>query len=146
MLLLEVFAVPRGRVKSSAECGCIMFSTMGELLEKLFDEMSQFTSCFTQPSKEFNTMEFTVMLPLKEFGIGMHNAAMFMLLLGEKKWNMTLSGDLEGDSDMQPGLYWEKSLHKCILRQGEILFMQHEWYHKIFNLGEYTVGTQVLPE
>jgi hypothetical protein len=39
------------------------------------------------PSEEFNTMKFSLMLTLEDFGAGMHkhNATMFMLLLGEKK-------------------------------------------------------------
>ena len=46
-------------------------------------------------------MKFTLTLASEGFGIGMHkhNAAMFMLLLGEKKWYMTSGGDLEGDSE-----------------------------------------------
>jgi hypothetical protein len=75
-------------------------------------------NCFLQPSKEFYTMKFTLVITLEEFGIGMHkhNAAMFMLLLGEKKWYMTSRGGLEGDSKTHLRLYWEKSSHKCLLR------------------------------
>ena len=83
---------------------------------------------------------------LGQFTVHKHNAAMFMLLLGEKKWYMTSGGDLEGDSETHPGFYREKSSHKCILRQGEILFVPHEWYHEIFNLGVYTAGIQALPD
>jgi hypothetical protein len=137
---------PSGRVESGAECRWIMFSPVGELPDKFVDELSQFTNCFLQPSEEYNTMKFTLMLALEVSGVGMHNTAMFMLLLREKKWYMTLSRDLEGDSETHPGLYWEKSLHRCILRQGKILFVSQEWYHEIFNLGEYTSGIQALPE
>jgi hypothetical protein len=87
---------------------------MRELPDKFVDELNQFTNCFPRPSKDFNLMKFTLMLALEEFGIGMHkhNAAVFMLLLGEKKWYITSSEDLEGDSKMHPGLYQEKSLHE----------------------------------
>jgi hypothetical protein len=82
-----------------------------ELPDKFVDELNQFTDCFQRPSKEFNMMKFTLMLALEEFGIGMHkhNTEMFMLLLGEKKWYITSSGDWEGDSKMHPRLYWETS-------------------------------------
>jgi hypothetical protein len=75
------------------------------------DELNQFTNCFPRPSEEFNTMKFTLTLALEEFRIGMHkhNVAMFMLLLGVKKWYMTSSKDLEGDSETHPKLYQEKS-------------------------------------
>ncbi len=146
--LLEVFAVPQGRVESGAECERIVSSPVRELPDKFVAELSQFTHCFLQFSKEFNTMKFTLILVSEEIGITMHkhNAAMFMLFLGEKKWYTTSSRNLEGDSEVHPRLHWEKSLHKCILRQGEILFMPHEWYHEIFNLGEYTAGIQALLE
>jgi hypothetical protein len=136
--LSEVFAVPRG-----AECGRIV----RELPDDFVDELGQFTACFPRPTEEFSTMKFTLTLASEGFGIGMHkhNAAMFMLLLGEKKWYMTSGGDLEGDSETHSGFYREKSSHKCILRKGEILFVPHEW-HEIFNLGEYTAGIQALPE
>ena len=131
--------MPRG-----AECGRIV----RELPDDFVDELGQFTACFPRPTEEFSTMKFTLTLASEGFGIGMHkhNAAMFMLLLGEKKWYMTSGGDLEGDSETHPGFYREKSSHKCILRKGEILFVPHEWYHEIFNLGEYTAGIQALPE
>ncbi len=138
----EVFAVPRG-----AECGRIVFSPVRELPDDFVDELGQFTACFPRPTEEFSTIKFTLTLASEGFGIGMHkhNAAMIMLLLGEKKWYMTSGGDLEGDSETHPGFYREKSSHKCILRKGEILFVPHEW-HEIFNLGEYTAGIQALPE
>jgi hypothetical protein len=146
--LSEVFAVPRGRVESGVGCGRIVFSPVRELPDDFVDELGQFTACFPRPTEEFSTMKFTLTLASEGFGIGMHkhNAAMFMLLLGEKKWYMNSGGDLEGDSETHPGFYREKSSHKCILRRGEILFVPHEWYHEIFNLGEYTAGIQALPE
>jgi hypothetical protein len=74
-----------------------VFSPVRELLDEVTDKLSQFTNCFPLPSKEFNAMKFTLTIELEEFGIGMHkhNAAMFMLLLGKKKWHMTSSGDLK---------------------------------------------------
>lgn len=138
MPLREVF-------DSGAECGRIVFSPVRELPDEFVDELRLFTDCFPRPT-EVTAMKFTLTLASEGFGIGMHkhNTAMFMLLLGEKKWYMSASGDLEGDSETHPGFYREKSSHKCIQRQGEILFVPHEWYHEIFNLGEYTAGLQAL--
>ena len=105
-----------------------MYRDYGFVADDFVDELGQFTACFPRPTEEFSTMKFTLTLASEGFGIGMHkhNAAMFMLLLGEKKWYMTSGGDLEGDSETHPGFYREKSSHKCILRKGEILFVPHE--------------------
>jgi len=145
MQLSEVFADSDRRVES---CGRIVFSPVGELPEDLVDELRQFIDCFPRPTTEFATMKFTLTLAAEGFGIGMHkhNAAMFMLLVGEKKWYMTPRGDLEGDTETHPGFYREKSSHKCIQRRGDILFVPHDWYHEIFNLAVYTAGIQALPE
>jgi hypothetical protein len=148
MLSSEVSAVLWGRIERGAECKRIVFSPVRELPDEFVDKLSQFTNCFLRPSEEFNTMKLTLTIASEEFGVGMHknNAAMCMLLLGKKKCYMTLTRDLEGDSKTHLRLFQKKSLHKCILRQGEILFMLHKWYHEIFNLGEYMASIQALPE
>lgn len=127
------------------ECGTIVFSPVKELSDELAGEMKQFTDLF--PSYPNSPMKkFTLTIASEGFGIGMHkhNAAMFMLLKGRKKWYMASSEGLEGDAETHPGFYREKSSHKCIQEAREVLFVPHDWYHEIFNL-EYTAGVQGLP-
>jgi hypothetical protein len=145
MRLSEAFAVPGRHFE---ECGRIVFSPVRELPDVFVNELRQFTDCFPRPATVFDAMKYTLTLASEGFGIGMHkhNAAMFMLLIGEKKWYMTPGGVLAGDSDTHPGFYREKSSHKCIQRRGDILFVPHDWYHEIFNLAEYTAGIQALPQ
>ncbi len=82
----------------AVECGCIVFSSVRELPDEFVDELRQFTDCFPLSPSGFNGMKYTLTLASEGFGIGMqkHNVAMFMLLIGEKNWYMTLGGDLEG--------------------------------------------------
>ncbi len=149
MRLSEAFAVSGGRAEEgrAAECGRIVFSPVRELPDEFVDELRQFTDCFPRSVVGFDGMKYTLTLASEGFGIGMHkhNAAMFMLLIGEKKWYMTPGGDLEGDAETHPGFYREKSSRKCIQRQGDILYVPHDWYHEIFNLSDYTAGIQALP-
>ena len=130
---------------TGSECGRIVFSPVKELPNELVRELEQFTNCFPSCCIE-SSPKFTLTLASEGFGIGMHKhkAAMFMLLVGEKKWYMCSSNDLEGDTDTHPGFYQEKSSHKCLQKAGEVLFVPNDWYHEIFNL-EYTAGIQALP-
>lgn len=132
---------------TSSECGRIVFSPVKELPNELASELEQFNDCFPPCSIVSSPMnKFTLTLASEGFGIGMHKhkAAMFMLLVGRKKWYMCSSNDLEGDTETHPGFYKDKSSHKCIQKAGEVLFVPDEWYHEIFNL-EYTAGIQALP-
>uniref|UniRef100_A0A6V2C5W6 JmjC domain-containing protein n=1 Tax=Ditylum brightwellii TaxID=49249 RepID=A0A6V2C5W6_9STRA len=129
------------------ECGTIVFSPVNELPDSFQNEMRPFTNSFPDSSPSIQTKKFTLTLASEGFGIGMHKhqAAMFMLLRGRKKWYMSSSEDVEEDSQTHPGFYREKSSHKCIQKEGEVLFVPNMWYHEIFNL-EYTAGIQALPE
>lgn len=133
----------------STECGTIVFSPVKELPDDFITELTPLMHAF--PCEDADSpisKKFTLTIASEPgFGIGMHkhNAALFMLLVGKKKWYMTASEDLEGVVDTHPGFYRELSSHKCIQQAGEVLFVPNEWYHEIFNL-EYTVGIQALPE
>ena len=145
MQLAEALLSPNH--ENSTECGRIVFSPIRELPDDFSTEMRQFTDCFPSLTDLPEGMQkYTLTIASEGFGIGMHkhNAAMFMLLIGEKKWYMSSSEDLEGDDETHPEFYREKSSHKCIQQQGEILYVPNEWYHEIFNL-EYTAGIQALP-
>ncbi|KAL7454249.1 hypothetical protein ACHAWC_005880 [Mediolabrus comicus] len=128
-------------------------NTIQELPDTFIDElrelMDAFPSC-TNSDISIGKMKFTLTIASEGFGIGMHkhNAAMFMLLVGQKKWYMTDSSDLDGivsESETHPRFYRELSSHKCIQQAGEVLYVPNGWYHEIFNL-EYTLGIQALPE
>ncbi|KAL9190278.1 hypothetical protein ACHAXT_007489 [Thalassiosira profunda] len=152
-LPLSEALLPANDSNQAEECGTIVFSPVKELPDELARELLLllkkqqllFTDCFPTCPKAPMT-KFTLTIASEGFGIGMHkhNAAMFQLLVGRKKWYMASSEDLGGDTDSHPGFYREKSTHKCIQRAGEVLFVPHDWYHEIFNL-EYTVGIQALP-
>jgi ribosomal protein L16 Arg81 hydroxylase len=138
---------------SNTECGTIVFSPIQELPDTFIDElhelMDAFPSC-TNSDISIGKMKFTLTIASEGFGIGMHkhNAAMFMLLVGRKKWYMTDSANLDGivsESETHPRFYRELSSHKCIQQAGEVLYVPNGWYHEIFNL-EYTLGIQALPE
>jgi len=145
MPLADALLMPQSDGRNSPECGCIVFSPVRELPDEFANELKPFTDCF--PCTESLMKKFTLTLASEGFGIGMHKhkSAMFMLLVGQKKWYMSSSEDLEGDAQTHPGFYREKSSHKCIQKPNEILFVPNEWYHEIFNL-EYTAGIQALPE
>mmetsp|Transcript_6579 Transcript_6579/g.11745 ORF Transcript_6579/g.11745 Transcript_6579/m.11745 type:complete len:375 (-) Transcript_6579:184-1308(-) len=146
MPLSEALLVPQSGVENNSECGRIVFSPVKELPDDFAKELKPFTDCFPFCTESPIMKKFTLTLASEGFGIGMHkhNAAMFMLIIGRKKWYMSSSKDLECDSQTHPGFYREKSSHKCIQRQGEVLFVPNDWYHEIFNL-EYTAGIQGLP-
>mmetsp|Transcript_14598 Transcript_14598/g.31770 ORF Transcript_14598/g.31770 Transcript_14598/m.31770 type:complete len:380 (-) Transcript_14598:246-1385(-) len=146
MPLSEALFIPKSGDESSLGCGRIVFSPVKELPDEFADEVKQFTACFPCCT-ESPMKKFTLTLASEGFGIGIHKhkAAMFMLLAGQKKWYMSSSKDLDGDTETHPGFYREKSSHKCIQQQGEVLFVPNDWYHEIFNL-EYTAGIQALPE
>jgi len=91
--------------------------------------------------------KYTLTLASEGFGIGMHKhkAAIFMLLIGRKKWYMASSDDLrDDDNNTHPAFYQTKSSHKCLQTAGEVLYVPELWYHEIFNLS-YTAGIQALP-
>jgi len=145
IILSEALMPPNGDEKNS-ECGRIVFSPVKELPNDFAEELKPFTDCIPHCMESPIMNKFTLTLAPEGFGIGMHKhkEAMFMLLIGRKKWYMTSSEDLDGDNETHPGFYREKSSHKCIQKEGEILFVPNEWYHEIFNL-EYTAGIQALP-
>lgn len=137
----------------------IVFSPVKELPE-LFQQdlesiLAAFPSfpCTDQQQQEIAAIakqKYTLCIAGKAgFGIGFHkhNAALFMLLAGQKKWYMASSLELDQQSDepTHPGFYTSKSSHKCIQKPGEVLYVPDQWYHEIFNL-EYTAGIQALPE
>ena len=139
---------------TNTECGTIVFSPIQELPDTFIDElrelMDAFPSCTNSDISIGRKKKFTLTIASEGFGIGMHkhNAAMFMLLVGRKKWYMTNSSDLDGivsESETHPRFYRELSSHKCIQQPGEVLYVPNDWYHEIFNL-EYTLGIQALPE
>ena len=130
------------------DCGTIVFSPVKELPSDFISELKPLCDCFPNESRsEFIEKKFTLTIASEGFGIGMHkhNPAMFMLLVGNKKWYMSSSDDLEGVIDTHPRFYRDLSSHKCIQRPGEVLYVPNEWYHEIFNL-DYTVGIQALPD
>jgi len=133
----------------NTECGTIVFSPVKELPDDFITELTPLMNAFPcENDASPIAKKFTLTIAATEgFGIGMHkhNAAMFMLLAGRKKWYMAASEDLEGVVDTHPAFYQELSSHKCIQQAGEVLFVPNEWYHEIFNL-EYTLGIQALPE
>eukprot|EP01083_Nonionella_stella_P034794 95117_1 len=143
MALSEALLMPQSGADNISECGCIVFSPVKELPIDFSSCLKPFTDCF--PCTESPMDKFTLTLASDGFGIGMHKhkAAMFMLLIGQKKWYMSSSEDIEGSTETHPGFYREKSSHKCIQKPNEILFVPYEWYHEIFNL-EYTAGIQAL--
>ncbi|KAK1742314.1 hypothetical protein QTG54_006879 [Skeletonema marinoi] len=133
---------------TNTECGTIVFSPVKELPNDLITELSPLMKAFPCEDEAAPIVKkFTLTIASEGFGIGMHKhkAAMFMLLVGKKKWYMTASDDLKGVVDTHPGFYQELSSHKCIQQAGEVLFVPNDWYHEIFNL-EYTLGIQALPE
>ena len=172
MTLADALTKPGGGGDNSSECSRIIFSPVSELplafkvrnigvvcglqiffisrcsappppslqnyLGPLLREFPCKTSLFPESKK------FTLCIGREGFGIGMHkhNAAMFMLVEGRKKWYM---GSSVSDPS-HPGFYGDKSSHKCIQQPGELLFVPKDWYHEIFNLDEFTVGIQALPE
>ncbi|KAL7531954.1 hypothetical protein ACHAWF_003973 [Thalassiosira exigua] len=147
MKLAEALRTPRGSGRHGSERGRIVFSPVKELPVEFSEELEKFTDRFpVYPEAPMG--KFTLALASEGFGIGMHKhkAAMFLLVLGRKKWYMASSGDLDDAdaADTHPGFYRDKSSHKCVQMPGEILFVPDEWYHEIFNL-EYTAGIQALP-
>jgi hypothetical protein len=139
---------------NNTECGTIVFSPIQELPDTFIDELRELTDAFPSFTNSDTSIgrkkKFTLTIASEGFGIGMHkhNAAMFMLLVGQKKWYMTNSSDLDGivsESETHPRFYRELSSHKCIQQPGEVLYVPNDWYHEIFNL-EYTLGIQALPE
>ena len=128
------------------ECSRIVFSPEKELPEGLRRDLAPLESVFPVTPLGFKIgKKFTLCLGAEGFGIGMHkhNAAMFLLVLGKKKWYMGQANTVTEPT--HPHFYREKSSHKCIQKPGEILYVPDQWYHEIFNL-EYTAGLQALPD
>lgn len=119
----------------------------GELAKGLVQELEQFIDCLRCiDAQGFLPCKFTLTIAETGFGIGMHkhNAAMFLLLQGRKKWYMAKGSNLDSSNETHPGFYQELSSHKCVQKPGEVLFVPNDWWHEIFNLS-YTVGIQGLP-
>ena len=147
MSLSEAFDTYQSSL-AQTECGTIVFSPVKELPNQFRTELNPLMNAFPCTNEAIpDAKKFTLTIASTGFGIGMHkhNAAMFMLLVGKKKWYMSASEDLEGVANTHPEFYRDLSSHKCIQQAGEVLFVPNEWYHEIFNL-EYTLGIQALPE
>lgn len=128
----------------------IVFSPVCELPSAFQAHLAPLTASFPSEHEAQGgarvDKRFTLCLaPGAGFGIGFHrhNAALFLLLEGEKKWYIGPQST-ENDTPTHPGFYTTKSTHKCIQTAGEILYVPDQWYHEIFNLG-YTAGIQALP-
>lgn len=153
MSLADALSTSKRNCATHAECGTIVFSPVKELPKDFITELTPLMNAMNDfpcenDAATLSEKKFTLTISASQgFGIGLHkhNAAMFMLLRGRKKWYMSPSEDLEGIIETHPGFYRELSSHKCIQQAGEVLFVPNEWYHEIFNL-EYTLGIQALPE
>ena len=147
MPLSKALCIP----ETNVECGRIVFNPLKELPLEFVSNLKQFTDCFSSCSSvvdESPMNKYTLTLASEGFGIGMHKHrhALFMLLLGHKKWYMASSSDelRDDDDNTHPAFYQTKSSHKCLQKAGEILYVPEMWYHEIFNLS-YTAGIQALP-
>ena len=135
---------------TGTECSTMIFSPIKELPLNFGNFLKPFTEYIPCDPNMLGfheqTKKYTLCLANEGFGIGFHrhNAAMFMLLAGKKKWYM---GPKETEKNLptHPEFYTSKSSHKCIQQVGECLYVPNEWYHEIFNL-EFTAGIQALPE
>jgi hypothetical protein len=132
------------------ECSRIVFSPVKELPQGFRLECEDLAAAFpcehaAQGKEPKVSKKFTLCLGAEGFGIGFHshNAAMFLLVVGRKKWYIGPKAT-EDDTPTHPGFYTTKSSHKCIQHPGEVLYVPDQWYHEIFNL-EYTAGIQALP-
>ncbi|GMI19564.1 hypothetical protein TrCOL_g12329 [Triparma columacea] len=125
------------------ECGRIVFSPVQELSPDFRAHLRPFACAFPGGGDK----KFTLTLAREGFGIGFHkhNAAMFMLVVGRKKWYLGPES-VEDDKPTHPDFYTTKSSHKCIQQPGEVLHVPSNWYHEIFNLDPYTAGLQALPD
>ena len=139
------------------DCSRIVFSPVKELPEALHEGLAPLIDALGDVSRCKGALpaetgrKFTLCLGREGFGIGFHrhNAAMFLLAVGQKRWYMGSSETVAEATDgmtapTHPGFYRELSTHKVIQRPGELLFVPDRWWHEIFNL-EYTAGAQVLP-
>jgi len=126
------------------ECGRIVFSPVQELPPEFRAHLLPLTCAF--PEDGGGDKNFTLTLAREGFGIGFHkhNAAMFMLVVGRKKWYLGPES-VEDDPPTHPDFYTTKSSHKCIQQPGEVLHVPTNWFHEIFNLDRYTAGVQALP-
>ena len=142
-------AIEPGDIGSDHECSRIVFSPVKELPELFQQDLESLIDAFPCEHKSQGgkpvSKKFTLCLGSEGFGIGFHrhNAAMFMLVVGRKKWYMGPQAT-EEETPTHPGFYTSKSSHKCIQQPGEVLYVPDQWYHEIFNL-EYTAGIQALP-
>ena len=133
------------------ECGRIVFSPVNELPPEFQDHLRPLTSALPASvegdSGQKQDRKFTLTLAREGFGIGFHrhNAAMFMLVVGRKKWYMGPQC-VEMYPPTHPDFYSTKRSHKCIQQTGEVLHVPTNWYHEIFNLDPYTAGIQALPD
>ena len=130
---------------ASPECSRIVFSPLTELPAELQQNLVKLSKVFPNIGPIGPNKKFTLCIGSSGFGIGFHkhNAALFLLVEGRKKWYMS-SEDVENDLPTHPGFFKEKSSHKVIQVPGEILFVPELWYHEIYNLS-YTAGLQALP-
>ncbi|GMI17425.1 hypothetical protein TrLO_g12024 [Triparma laevis f. longispina] len=127
------------------ECSRIVFSPVHELPEKFRDYLSPMIEAIPSEPPAVKK-KHTLVIGSEGFGIGFHrhNAAMFYLNEGRKKWYLGPQ-EVENDVPTHPGFYKGKSSHKVIQKPGEVLFVPENWYHEIFNL-EFTAGIQALPD
>jgi len=143
------------------ECCRIVFSPVKELPKDFRTRLRSILAMFppfptTKSKNDGNSngnhavkQKYTLCIAGREgFGIGFHkhNAALFLLMVGRKKWYIADSPPLDASTEpTHPGFYTTKSSHKCIQQPGEVLYVPDQWYHEIFNL-EYTAGIQALPD
>eukprot|EP00978_Attheya_sp_CCMP212_P028311 scaffold97435_cov93-Attheya_sp.AAC.1 len=168
--ILDTFTTDTSH-NSDFECSRIVFSPVQELpdmfretLESLMihnsssptllvpshdDDLTSSLPTLLVPKND--NKKYTLCLGSEGFGIGFHRhgAALFSLVVGQKKWYMgppdLLDHDENGETkgDTHPAFYTTKSTHKCLQQPGEVLYVPDQWYHEIFNL-EYTAGIQTL--
>jgi len=138
-------------VGGDRECSRMVFSPVQELPPPFQQHLEPLTAAFPceheAQGRARIQKKFTLCLANEGFGIGFHNhaAAMFLLVVGRKKWYMGPPAT-EQNTPTHPGFYCEKSSHKCIQAAGELLYVPDLWFHEIFNLERYTAGIQALPE
>mmetsp|Transcript_20598 Transcript_20598/g.34730 ORF Transcript_20598/g.34730 Transcript_20598/m.34730 type:complete len:399 (+) Transcript_20598:118-1314(+) len=142
-------AMEPGGSGGDPECNRMVFSPVQELPDLFQQDLEPLVGAFPceyeSQGGERASKKFTLCIGTEGFGIGFHrhNAAMFMLLVGRKKWYLGPQAT-EKETPTHPDFYTKKSSHKCIQQPGEVLYVPDQWYHEIFNL-EYTAGIQALP-
>ena len=137
----------------------MVFSPIDELSEEFHNDVSWAipgndenpnSSIFHEALGSDEPPKYTLCVANQGFGIGMHKhtTAMFVLVIGRKKWYMSppepIDDDIVTGRKTHPEFYTSKSSHKCIQHPGEVLYVPNLWYHEIFNLDDYTAGIQAL--